>query len=129
VLSAFLIERSLKNTTVIGHSLYWSLKASLHSKDSFERLYLVLERFLMTSGSFKFRLYNQTLVNRALLDVSFLIQGHYSTQKGKTFNEDNEKEIMRDELEKKEAEIKMRQHLLCSLAKHDIKENVNFLNG
>jgi phosphatidylinositol-4,5-bisphosphate 3-kinase len=73
VLSAFLIERAIKNTSVIGHSFYWSLKASLHSKDSFERLYLVLERFLMTSGSFKFRLYNQTLVNRALLDISFKI--------------------------------------------------------
>lgn len=36
---------------------------------------------------------------------------------------------MRDELEKKEAEIKMRQHLICTLAKYDIKDNIVFQNG
>jgi phosphatidylinositol-4,5-bisphosphate 3-kinase/phosphatidylinositol-4-phosphate 3-kinase len=58
VLSAFLVERAIKNTSVIGHALFWSVKASLHSQPSFERLYLILERFLMCCGSFKFRLYN-----------------------------------------------------------------------
>ena len=70
MLSSFLIERAIKNTSVIGQAFFWSLKASLHSKASFERLYLILERFLMVCGNFKFRLYNQTLVNRALMDVA-----------------------------------------------------------
>ncbi len=82
----------------------------------------------MISGSFKFRLYNQTLVNRALLDVSYSIQDHFATQR-KTFNEDAEKEYLRNELVKKEAEIKMRQHLICTLAKYDIKDHVPFING
>jgi hypothetical protein len=102
---------------VIGHALYWSLKASLHSKASFERLYLILERFLMCCGSFKFRLYNQTLVNRALMDVSSRIQNDYATKKGKSFNEDEEKAIMLEMLAEKEIEIKMRVHFICTLAK------------
>jgi hypothetical protein len=36
---------------------------------------------------------------------------------------------MRDELAKKEAEIKMRQHLICTLAKYDIKDHIPFING
>lgn len=83
VLSAFLIERAIKNTSVIGQSFFWSLKASLHSRSSFERLYLILERFLMCCGNFKFRLYNQTLVNRTLMDVSEQIQTDYKNKKGK----------------------------------------------
>lgn len=77
MLSAFLLERAIKNTSVIGHALYWSIKASMHSKESFERLYLVLERFLMTCGRFKKRLFNQTVVTRALIDVSKSIQEKY----------------------------------------------------
>ncbi len=58
ILSAFLLERAIKNTSVIGQAFFWSVKASLHSKASFERLYLILERFLMVCGNFKYRLYN-----------------------------------------------------------------------
>lgn len=68
-LSEFLLERALKNTGVVGQSLYWSLKASLHSRASHERLYLVLERFLMCCGRFKYQLYKQNEVNRSLMKV------------------------------------------------------------
>ena len=68
-LSEFLLERAIKNTGVVGHALFWSLTASLHSKSSFERLYLILERFLMCCGRFKFQLYIQTQVNRTLQSV------------------------------------------------------------
>ena len=36
---------------------------------------------------------------------------------------------MRKQLVKKEAEIKMRQHLICTLAKYDIKDHIPFING
>lgn len=95
VLSAFLIERAIKNTSVIGHAFYWSIKASMHSKMSFERYYLILERFLMCCGSFKFRLYNETVVTRALMDVSQAIQGDFwlveGVKRNKDFNEQAER--------------------------------------
>lgn len=91
MLSAFLLERAIKNTSVIGHAFFWSIKASMHSKMSFERYYLILERFLMCCGSFKFRLYNETIVTRALMDVSQTIQGDFwlieGVKRNKDFNE------------------------------------------
>ena len=74
----------------------------MHSKASFERLYLILERFLMVCGNFKFRLYNQTLVNRALMDVADHIQTQYALTKGKTFIYDEQVKVMRSMLKEKE---------------------------
>ena len=56
-LSEFLIERSLENTRVVGHSFFWSLRASLHEFKSYERFYLILERFLMCCGKFRLELF------------------------------------------------------------------------
>ena len=88
VLSAFLLERAIKNTSLIGHALYWSIKASMHTKASFERFYLILERFLMCTGSKKCWLYNQTIVTRALIDVSTSIQSNFWLKEGVTRNKE-----------------------------------------
>ena len=41
-LSEMLIERSLKNPYVVGHAFFWSLRAGLHERRSYERFYLIL---------------------------------------------------------------------------------------
>ena len=123
-MSSFLIERAIKNTSVIGQAFFWSLKASLHSKASFERLYLILERFLMVCGNFKFRLYNQTLVNRALMDVADHIQTQYALTKGKTFIYDEQVKVMRSMLKEKEQEIKLRVYNVCTLSKYDERDAI-----
>ena len=56
-LSEFLLERSLQNTRVVGHAFFWAIRASLYDIRSYERLYLVLERFLMCCGKFKYELF------------------------------------------------------------------------
>lgn len=68
-LSEFLLERSLENTRVVGHAFFWSIKASLHEFRSYERFYLILERFLMCCGKYKHELYRQDVVNQALIKV------------------------------------------------------------
>jgi hypothetical protein len=62
-LSEFLLERSLQNTRVVGHAFFWSLRAGLHEFRSYERFYLILERFLMCAGKFKYELFRQNTVN------------------------------------------------------------------
>ena len=52
-LAEFLLEKALKNTRVVGHAFYWSLKSNLHWPHSRERFFLILERFLMCCGQFK----------------------------------------------------------------------------
>lgn len=68
-LSEFLLERSLQNKRVVGHAFFWSIRAGLYEIRSYERYYLVLERFLMCCGKFKFELYRQDTVNKALMKV------------------------------------------------------------
>ena len=62
-LSEFLLERSLQNTRVVGHAFFWSLRAGLYEFRSYERFYLILERFLLCCGKFKNELYRQNTVN------------------------------------------------------------------
>ena len=54
---------------MVGHALFWSLRASLHEFRSYERFYLILERFLMSCGKYKHELFRQDTVNRALINV------------------------------------------------------------
>ena len=49
-LSEFLLERSLQNPRVVGHTFFWSLRAGMHDIKCFERFYLILERYLMCTG-------------------------------------------------------------------------------
>ena len=69
-MSEFLLEKSLYNTRVVGHAFFWSLRAGLHEFRSYERFYLMLERFLMCCGKYKNELYRQNTVNKALIEVS-----------------------------------------------------------
>ena len=59
----------------------------------------------MVCGNYKFRLYNQTLVNRALMDVADHIQTQYALTKGKTFIYDEQVKVMRSMLKEKDAEL------------------------
>lgn len=62
-LAEFLLEKAIKNLRVVGHAFYWALKANLWCEISLERLFLILERFLMCCGGFKNDLLRQNLVN------------------------------------------------------------------
>ena len=73
-MSEFLLERSLENTRVVGHAFFWSLRAGLHEIRSYERFYLVLERFLMCCGKYKEELFRQNTVNSALIKVHFEVK-------------------------------------------------------
>ena len=56
-LSELLLERSLQNPRVVGHAFFWSLRAGIHEFRSYERFYLILERFLMCCGRYKYELF------------------------------------------------------------------------
>jgi phosphatidylinositol-4,5-bisphosphate 3-kinase len=51
-LAEMLISRSLKNPFVVGHAFYWNLKSLMYMKPSYERFFVLLECFLMLSGTF-----------------------------------------------------------------------------
>lgn len=52
-LSELLLIRALQNPHQIGHYLFWSIRSQLHVKSKVERLGLLLEQFVMLSGSFR----------------------------------------------------------------------------
>jgi len=56
-LANFLLERALKNPTIIGHAFFWALKGNLGNRKSYERYYLILERYLMLCGGYREDLY------------------------------------------------------------------------
>lgn len=125
-LSEFLLERSIRNTGVVGHALFWTLKSSLHSKLSYERLYLILERFLMCCGSFKNNLFIQTLASREMVDTCRSIQ-HSNESLGKLFDIDEQKGIMRDKLKMKSAKkIKLEIELFIKHQKYDDIDGYTF---
>ena len=73
-LGEMLLERSLSNPYVVGHAFFWSLRANLHMRTSFERYSLLLEQFLMLCGKFKTELKIQFEVNNNLVKVSGCVQ-------------------------------------------------------
>ncbi|CDW82376.1 phosphatidylinositol 3-and 4-kinase family protein [Stylonychia lemnae] len=107
-LSEMLLERAIRNTGVVGHAFFWALKSSLHEKSSFERFYLILERFLMCCGRFKFTLYNQSLVNRALMETSKMQQEYRDKITHEKFlaHDKRQKSILNTVLKLKAFEIK-----------------------
>jgi hypothetical protein len=80
-LSEFLLERSLENPRVVGHAFFWSLRAGLHEMRSYERFYLILERFLMCCGKYKYELFRQNTVNTALIKVHHRVQNTITRKK------------------------------------------------
>jgi hypothetical protein len=74
-LSRFLLQRGLRSTHLIGHILFWSLKAEM---DSFgiirERHGLILEEYLKNCGGHRRELMKQNGVVQQLLDIAMLIK-------------------------------------------------------
>lgn len=60
----------MRNPYVVGQAFFWSLKANLYLKTSYERYYVLLEQFLMTCGRFLFELIIQRQINMGLQSVS-----------------------------------------------------------
>ena len=69
-LSEMLIMRSLRNPYVVGQAYFWTLKANLYLKTSYERYYVLLEQLLMTCGRFLNELIMQRKINRGLQSVA-----------------------------------------------------------
>lgn len=80
-LAEFLLEKALKNLRVVGHAFYWALKANLWCEQSLERLFLILERFLMCCGGFKNDLLRQNLVNESLIKLSAFVNNKLDNEK------------------------------------------------
>ncbi|KAL0478782.1 phosphatidylinositol 3-kinase [Acrasis kona] len=59
-LARFLLERSLRNTHLIGHILFWHLKAEMHVPYIRERFGLILEEYLKNCGSHRRDLLKQS---------------------------------------------------------------------
>jgi hypothetical protein len=74
-LARFLLQRGLRSTHLIGHILFWSLKAEM---DSFgvirERHGLILEEYLRNCGGHRRELVKQNGVVQQLLDIAMLIK-------------------------------------------------------
>jgi phosphatidylinositol-4,5-bisphosphate 3-kinase/phosphatidylinositol-4-phosphate 3-kinase len=69
-LAEFLLEKAIANTRVVGHAFFWCLKANLNNPSELacqERFFLIIERFLMTSGQFSNELFTQNLTNDAFI--------------------------------------------------------------
>ncbi|CAD8088033.1 unnamed protein product [Paramecium primaurelia] len=69
-LAEMLLERSLQNPWVVGHELFWLLKAQLHVRPSYERYSLLLEQLLMLCGEFRQQLMNEVLVDNELFNIA-----------------------------------------------------------
>ncbi|CAK95176.1 unnamed protein product (macronuclear) [Paramecium tetraurelia] len=69
-LAEMLLERSLQNPWVVGHELFWLLKAQLHVRSSYERYSLLLEQLLMLCGEFRQQLMNEVLVDNELFKIA-----------------------------------------------------------
>jgi hypothetical protein len=117
-LSEFLLEKALQNTRVVGHALFWQLRANLEHKLSRERFFLMLERFLMCCGQYKNELYKQTLLDKALVDLSNFVDHKLEVEK---LSLNLTLELMHQELRKAELRIKLLQQLVIAHARYDDK--------
>jgi hypothetical protein len=71
-LAEFLLEKAITNTRVVGHAFFWCLKANLNNPSELacqERFFLIIERFLMTSGQFSNELFVQNLTNDTFIQL------------------------------------------------------------
>ena len=99
-LSEMLIMRSLKNPYVVGQAFFWSLKANLYLKTSYERYYVLIEQFLMLCGRYLNELLIQAQVNKGLQSVSETV--FKKKEKAKTSKKKNSK---KNEEEKKSGAV------------------------
>jgi len=78
-LARLLIERALRSTHQIGHSLFWSLKAELHNSQCKERFILVIEEYLKAANSHRIQLTNQISLVNQLLEFALKVK-RYNTK-------------------------------------------------
>ncbi|EFC49347.1 predicted protein, partial [Naegleria gruberi] len=73
-LARFLLQRGLRSTHIIGHILFWHLKAEMHVPTAKERHGLILEEYLLNSGGHRRELLKQNGVLDQLLDIAIKIK-------------------------------------------------------
>lgn len=115
-LAEFLLEKAIKNLRVVGHAFFWALKANLWCDQSLERLFVILERFLMCCGGFKNDLLRQNLVNESLIKLSAFVNNKLDNEK---CSKKLTVQLMHEELAKHALRIKMTQQLLIAHSKYD----------
>ncbi|KAL9654688.1 hypothetical protein ABK040_006750 [Willaertia magna] len=78
-LSRFLLQRGLRSTHIIGHILFWHLKAEMHVPTVRERHGLILEEYLLNSGGHRRELLKQNGVLEQLLEIAIKIKHEKKT--------------------------------------------------
>lgn len=74
-LGELLIERSLQNPQLVGHTLFWALRGQLHVKATAERFGLILEQFLMLCGNFRDVLMSEVTYVKFMQDLGSKLSG------------------------------------------------------
>ncbi|GAM18279.1 hypothetical protein SAMD00019534_014540 [Acytostelium subglobosum LB1] len=82
-LTNILIQRSLSNTSRIGHPFFWFLKAELDTPEIEERYSLLLEGYLRSCGSHRQELIKQDSVINMLLTVANSVKTAQGTSEKK----------------------------------------------
>jgi len=88
-LSRYLLQRSLRSTHIIGHILFWHLKAEMHVPYIRERYGLILQEYLRNCGGHRRELLKQSGIIAQLYTIAMKIK--------QTKPEDHLK-VLRDEL-------------------------------
>jgi phosphatidylinositol-4,5-bisphosphate 3-kinase len=73
-LSRFLLQRGLRSTHIVGHILFWHLKAEMHVPTVRERHGLLLEEYLINCGSHRRELMKQNGIIEQLFNIAMLIK-------------------------------------------------------
>lgn len=69
-LARFLLRRALINPRILGHNLFWLLKAELHDDDARDRCGALLEIYVRNCGAYRTGLGHQMFVMRKLSQVA-----------------------------------------------------------
>lgn len=93
-LTRFLLQRALRSTHLIGHILFWHLKAEMHVPEIHERYGLLLEEYLHTCGGHRRELLKQNGVIDQLLGVAMTIKKYKHDKKDKQLS------VLKEELAK-----------------------------
>lgn len=68
-LAELLVERSLKNKSVVGHEFFWLTRSQFHLKIPLERYMVIIEAFIMLCGYYRNDLLTELTVNNFLYTV------------------------------------------------------------
>jgi hypothetical protein len=73
-LARLLIERSLKSKNIIGHVMFWHMKAEMHDPCIRERYGLILEEYLTHCGAHRRELLKQNGIVDQLFNIAMIIK-------------------------------------------------------